>query len=104
MRVTIDLDSKSNFKFMWTLIKGLALIRKPPEMIRLSASGRGYHFIWRGLNITQEQAYLYRRIIGDDKNRIRLDKLSTKRVKQVLFTKKQVTYYNDGLKVSNKNG
>jgi hypothetical protein len=93
MRVTIDLDSKNIFKFMFTLIKGLALIRRPPDVIRKSPSGKGYHFIWRGLNITQEQAYAYRKFIGDDKNRIRLDQSSNKRVKQVLFTKKEVIYY-----------
>lgn len=93
MRVTIDLDSNKISKYIRTLNKGIALIGKPPEMIRISSSGRGYHFIWRGLNITQERAYLYRKIIGDDPNRIKLDKSSNKRAKQVLFTKKEVTYY-----------
>lgn len=98
MRVTIDLDSSNTFKFMFTLIKGIALIRKPPDLIRRSSSGKGYHFIWRGLNITQEQAYAYRKFIGDDKNRIKLDQCSDKRIKQVLFTKKEVTYHHDKIK------
>ena len=95
MRVTIDLDSKSVLRYLWTLFKGIILTRKLPEMIKESSGGRGYHFIWADLNITQERAYLYRRLIGDDVNRIALDKSSPKRVKQVLFNKKKVTFYNN---------
>lgn len=53
---------------------------------------RGFHIIWKDLPITFEQSLRYRKLIGDDKNRIALDKDCPEKPKQVLFTKKTVKY------------
>jgi hypothetical protein len=92
MRVTIDLDSKNPFILFWVLLKGLCICKKLPDSIRKSPNKKGYHIIWSGLNITENQMLRYRRLIGDDENRIKLDSSSKKRVKQILFTKKRVRY------------
>ena len=94
MRVTIDLDDKRWWKVMWVLLKGCLIFRKFPDEVRLSATGKGYHIIWRGLNISEAEMFRYRKIIGDDKNRVGLDLASRKRVPQVLFKEKQVIYFN----------
>lgn len=39
--------------------------------------------------------YLLRWRIGDDRNRIRLDMASPKRIKQVLFSEKRVVYFDE---------
>ena len=90
MRVTIDLDTKSKFALFKTLFRGCAYFMKIPE---IRETAKGYHIIWRGLNITEEQCYTYRYKLGDDKKRIQLDMCSDKRIKQVLFREKVVTYY-----------
>lgn len=92
MRVSIDLDSQNPIELGWCLIKGIYKCKQMPRKIRKTR--RGYHVIWQGLNISEHKMYVYRRIIGDDTNRIRLDRLSEGRLKQVLFSEKTVTYYN----------
>jgi len=93
MRVTIDLDDKRWWKVMWTIFKGCLITKKFPDEVRKSATGKGYHIIWRDLDIDEIRMFRYRKIIGDDKNRIKLDLVSRKRVSQVLFTKKKVVYF-----------
>lgn len=94
MRVTIDLDDNSTLKMIWTAIKGTILCRKLPYKIRKTE--RGWHLIWKGLKISEEESIEYRRRIGDDENRIKLDEECSKRIKQVLFCEKKVFYY-DGI-------
>lgn len=65
-------------------------------MIRLTR--RGFHVCWKGLSISREINYKYRFIIGDDENRIRLDRERTMGIQQVLFTHKTVWRYPDGHK------
>lgn len=86
MRITVDIDSDSKLNLLWKLSKGLLLCRKIPEIKRTS---RGYHLIWYGLKISFKRHFLYRKFIGDDENRIRLD-MNPKRLGQVLFTEKRV--------------
>lgn len=90
MRVTVDIDNDSVSKMLFCLVKGIILCRRLPYKIRKTE--KGWHLIWKGLNIDEEKSMEYRRILGDDPNRIKLDKNST-RIKQVLFTEKQVFYY-----------
>jgi len=45
------------------------------------------------LPITEEESLNYRRRLGDDPNRILLDMLCKKKIKQVLFTEKETIYY-----------
>jgi hypothetical protein len=91
MRVSIDRDTHNPIDIMWCMIKGIYLCRRLPFKIRKTR--RGYHLIWKGLPIPEYKMYAYRKVIGDDKNRIFLDRLSTHRLKQVLFSEKKITYY-----------
>ena len=91
MRITIDYDRESYIGLFWRILKGIYLCKKLPSMIRKCS--RGYHIVWHGLNISERDMFKYRKIIGDDPNRIRLDMCSEKRIKQVLFTEKITTCY-----------
>jgi len=91
MRVSCDLDSKNSLKLGYYLLKGTLIFFKLPSKIRITR--RGFHYIWSGLFITEQKSYYYRKILGDDLNRIRLDMVSDKRLKQVLFKEKKVYHY-----------
>lgn len=91
MRVSIDIDDKNPLKLMFTLIKGIFICKRLPKKIRITR--RGFHIVWRGLNIDENTMYRYRRLIGDDPVRIDLDRCSSKRLKQVLFKEKNVYEY-----------
>ena len=93
MRVTVDLDRKSISELMTVLVKGSVLCRKIPSNIRRTR--KGYHLIWRGLPIDEQKMYLLRFRLHDDRNRIRLDILSPKRIKQVLFSEKRTVYFDE---------
>ena len=97
MRITIDQDSKSVLALSLKLVKGFLLFRKFPRKIRITR--KGYHLIWSDLDLTRREMFKYRKVIGDDKNRIRLDMLSNKRLSQVLFSAKRVTYFDEEGKV-----
>ena len=89
MRVTIDIDREGIRHIIVPLLKGIIVNRKLPDKIR--KTGKGYHIIWSGLDISFEESIRRRKIIGDDPNRVRLDSIGTKRIKQVLFKEKVVT-------------
>lgn len=91
MRVSIDIDNKNPLKLGSTIIKGIFLCRRFPKKIRITR--RGFHIVWRGLNIDEKTMYRYRRLLGDDPVRIDLDRSSSKRLKQVLFKEKNVYKY-----------
>ena len=91
MRVTIDLDDQSLLSFIITITKGYIMLKRLPDLTRRTK--KGYHLIWRHLNISQNKSYILRKFIGDDKNRLSLDMSSKKRIKQILFTTKKVTYF-----------
>lgn len=97
MRVTLDQDTKSALALLLKLVKGFLLFKKLPRTIRKTR--KGYHLIWSGIDATKRDMFKYRKMLGDDKNRIRLDMLSNKRLSQVLFTDKRVTYFDDEGKV-----
>lgn len=94
MRVTIDLDSQNPIKLFFVLSKGCVLCRRLPYFIRLTR--KGFHCGWRHLNISDDDMYRYRYIIGDDRKRIELDKNNETLVKQVLFIHKKVYVHKDG--------
>lgn len=95
----IDLDCSSKLKLKWALLKGRLLCGKPADEIYRTR--RGFHCIWKDLPITWEQSFRYRKIIGDDRNRIYLDKSCPEKPKQVLFDSKKVTRFDkDGNFVS----
>jgi hypothetical protein len=91
IRVTADIDNDSPIALAIALIKGIIVCRKLPFKIR--KTGKGYHIIWRGLNIDEQTMFKYRKLIGDDPNRIKLDMEAGKRLKQVLFCEKETHYY-----------
>jgi hypothetical protein len=78
-------------KIVWCIIKGTILLKKLPYKIRKTS--KGWHVAWHLLPITEEESLNYRRRLGDDPNRILLDSLCKKKIKQVLFTEKETIYY-----------
>lgn len=111
MRVTCDLDffnpgrfSLATFKpekllwaqnplrLLFVLVKGRLLLGKWPAKVRRSCGGWGVHVIWRGLALSQEQAYVMRARLGDDPARILADRTNGFEAKQVLFSKKVVRF------------
>jgi hypothetical protein len=96
MRVTIDIDSHNIFKVILCVSKGFILLKRLPKYIR--KTGRGYHIVWRGLNISEKQSYIYRKVLGDDPKRIMLD-LSIGKIRkqtQILFNRKEIKVYKEG--------
>lgn len=91
--MTIDLDFKNPLKMCVVIIKGILINRKIPS---IRETRKGYHLIWRGLKIPEREMFKRRMVIGDDRNRIRLDMASPKRINQVLFCEKRVVYYDKG--------
>jgi len=89
MRITIDLDTRSKLKLNWTLLKGRLLCGKKADEIYQTR--KGFHVIWHGLKIDKETSFRWRGLLGDDRNRIRLDR-NPKRITQVLFAEKHITY------------
>lgn|GEM_PF-4890342 len=72
------------------MIKGYYKLKKLPQ---IEKSNRGYHLIYFTDINDFRRICILRRLIGDDKNRVRLDLLSKNKIKQVLFNKKYVKYY-----------
>lgn len=92
MRVTIDIDDKSHRACLDAIKIGCLKIMKSPNYVRRTR--RGWHIVWGGCNISFKDSLKLREEIGDDPNRIRLDKISKKKLPQVLFSKKEVTYHD----------
>ena len=91
IRITIDYDKESLIGLSWRIVKGIYFCKKLPYKIRKSS--KGYHIIWSNINVNEHTMFVLRKVIGDDPNRIRLDLISKKRIKQVLFTEKITTCY-----------
>ena len=89
MRVSVDIDSDNPVSLFWSVAKGLYYLKKMPEKIRKTE--RGVHIIYRD-TISENESMKYRKLIGDDENRIRLDTVGN-RVRQILFTEKTTTCY-----------
>jgi len=91
MRLTLDLD-EINWKvsFAYQSMKVLSKIfgRGEEPRIRLSSSGRGVHLKVHGLKLGFWTIILLRRLLGDDRMRIRFDIRRHKKPKQILFTVK----------------
>jgi len=85
LRVTIDIDRPNPYKLLWKIIRGSIMLRKLPSSVRVTQ--KGYHILWRGLDYTEAQAFMYRERIGDDMNRISLDAQFSNKPKQILFSK-----------------
>jgi hypothetical protein len=90
-RITADYDFENELKLSFYILKGILLLKKLPSKIRQTE--RGYHVIFSGIDTSDEKRFTRRLQLGDDKNRIRLDRSSEKRQKQVLFSEKTVTTF-----------
>jgi len=88
MRISIDLDNDSSLKLFWAIAKGHYFLGKFPEKIRKTE--RGVHIIYRD-TISENESIKYRKLIGDDRNRVALDLSSDLRIRQILFTEKTTT-------------
>lgn len=86
MRVSADLDRHNPFLLLVSILRGVLLCRSFPEVEK---SKRGWHLFWYNQQITEREMFKRRLLIGDDKNRVRLDMISDKRIQQVMFTKKK---------------
>lgn len=89
MRLTLDIDGKDEKTrmkvrdIMWTLRQQFE-----KHDIEVYATERGYHFVVYDTGLSFEQVLELRNILGDDENRVKLDKELFKKPKQVLFTEK----------------
>jgi hypothetical protein len=84
MRVTIDVDTKGK-PALDRYNKLRKLVGKEPEIFE---THRGYHFIIRGLPISEEESLRIREQCGDDPLRIKLDRELEAKPSQVLWTYK----------------
>lgn len=96
-RITIDIDSKNKVRLIYFLTKAILTVKKI-NLIELKPShSKGWHIIiWTSFNYTNKIIYELRKKLGDDKNRIRIDK-QKKIGRQTLFYKK----YNEKPKRKN---
>jgi hypothetical protein len=86
----LDLDSRSKIKLAYTCLKGRILTGKKPEIFK---TRHGYHVIWHGIPIDKETCLRWRKLLGDDKVRLRLDSEGN-RISQVLFSTKKIKFYD----------
>lgn len=86
MRITIDIDDETK---AWEAYCKLKKYTKREPEVYLSSSGHGYHFIVRDMNISFDDSIIIRELCGDDPIRVRLDKITTYKPVQVLWTRKE---------------
>lgn len=91
MRLTVDIDSDNVLMLFNSLARGLYFLKRFPDIIRKTE--RGFHVIYKGIKISEREMFKYRKLLLDDENRQRLDRLSSLRNKQVLFTEKTTTCF-----------
>lgn len=89
MRLTLDIDGSdpethSKALKLYDTLKA-QFLRHDIEMYKTK---RGYHLVVYDTGLTYEQVLQLRELLGDDKNRIKLDTELFKKPKQVLFTEK----------------
>lgn len=88
LRITSDLDSRSRLKLFFFIYRGLKNIEKIKKIEIYKSNSKGYHLIfWTTKRYNLKQIFRLRYLIGDDKNRIRLDRYR-KIGRNTLFTEK----------------
>lgn len=88
-RITADIDSKSKLKLFFYIWKAINNIEKIKSIEIKRSHSKGYHiFVWTTKRYTKKEVYRLRKIIGDDQNRIKLDKLKKGFGEQTLWNKK----------------
>lgn len=89
MRVTCDIDCKSSLKIGYIILKGLYHFGKLPD--KIENSEKGVHLIYMHLDMDEKECFKFRKMLGDDSNRIRLDMETRFKPPQILFIEKNVT-------------
>jgi hypothetical protein len=88
-RITADIDSLDIKVLKKCVKKALMVISNIESLTLKKSSSKGYHLIiWCNTYYTKEQIYIIRDLIGDDRNRIRLDKIRNFAT-QTLFNRKE---------------
>jgi len=106
MRVTIDLDEPSELMKLKTLFNLIYFTGRTPE-VKISSSGKGLHYIVRGLKITYNESLILRMICNDDINRVRFDTqplYSRFKPRQILWTWKRKngrTFMSERISIEN---
>lgn len=89
-RITADLDTKDIDTILLSVGKALEL--EPEEIILKPSHSKGYHLtVWKKFkeNPTDDELFKLREDLGDDINRVNVDK-KREAPKQVFFNKKKV--------------
>ncbi len=86
MRVTVDLDTKDFRALQETIRTGLDLKLGMPD--KIEKTRKGYHIVWRGKDLSFDEALAFRVMLGDDFMRVVLDLFTEP--KQVLFRRKRI--------------
>lgn len=88
IRITADIDSKNKLNLLKRLGIGLLYIKNICKIEIEPSNSKGYHLtFYTKKNYSISKQYKLRKLIGDDKHRIFLDK-KRKIGKQTLFSKK----------------
>lgn len=89
MRLTLDIDGDDD-RTRNKVIEIHRLLKKKFDKhdMELYKTRRGYHLIVYDTELSFSEVIRLRELLGDDKNRIKLDEELIKKPKQVLFTKK----------------
>lgn len=88
MRITIDIDGKNREWWAWSVYY---MMRDSGEFTRVEIyrTRRGWHIIGYGSGMSEIEAEIVRRCMGDDSIRIMIDSVKHPlQPKQVLWTKK----------------
>lgn len=88
MRLTLDIDGLKRNQLLYSIIKINQLFYHGIiDEIYMSSSKKGYHIIIYGLKITFEDCINFRKMLGDDRRRIYIDKIRDRQghSTQVLF-------------------
>jgi hypothetical protein len=93
IRITSDIDDKRRIIIIYYLIKSMILIKNITNIEINKSHSKGYHLIiWTKGKYNKKQVYKLREKLGDDKHRIKMDKLRTFG-RDTLFYKKEVYPY-----------
>lgn len=89
MRLTLDIDGNDDKTRKKVDVLCRLLIKKfDNHDMEIYKTRRGYHLIVYDTGLTFKEVLKLRGLLGDDKNRIKLDEELIKKPKQVLFTEK----------------
>jgi len=87
----LDWDSRNSILIFSKCIISTVILRRRADYIL--KTGKGYHVMFSGLNKTNKEITKLRRILSDDKKRIKFD-LSKKKPKDILHEGKTVRYFD----------